>query len=234
MKKPLPKLLSLFLSFLKIGAFTFGGGYAMIALLENEFVSRKKWLGKEEFLDVLAVSESTPGPIAVNTATYIGYKVAGVLGSVLATLAVCLPAFSIIFAISLFFDKFLELTYVGYAFRGVQVAVVYLIASAGIKVVRGLKKSLFSIVVASAVFVAFITLSLFAVKFSSVFYILIAGTLGLALYLISELRAREKGRAKELPSSEGSDASDAIEENAATPSKDAYQTPEDGEGGRKE
>ena len=124
MKRPLPKLLQLFLSFLKIGAFTFGGGYAMIAFLESEFVSRKKWLEKEEFLDMLGVAESTPGPIAVNTATYIGYKVAGVLGSLVSTLAVCLPAFVIIFVISLFFDKFLSLTYVGYAFRGIQVAVV--------------------------------------------------------------------------------------------------------------
>ena len=188
MKRPLPKLLQLFLSFLKIGAFTFGGGYAMIAFLESEFVSRKKWLEKEEFLDMLGVAESTPGPIAVNTATYIGYKVAGVLGSLVSTLAVCLPAFVIIFVISLFFDKFLSLTYVGYAFRGIQVAVVYLIASAGIKVLKGLKKNLFSIVLASVVFVAFITLSLFSVKFSTVFYILIAGVLGLMLYFIGRIR----------------------------------------------
>ena len=160
----------------------------MIAFLESEFVSRKKWLEKEEFLDMLGVAESTPGPIAVNTATYIGYKVAGVLGSLVSTLAVCLPAFVIIFVISLFFDKFLSLTYVGYAFRGIQVAVVYLIASAGIKVLKGLKKNLFSIVLASVVFVAFITLSLFSVKFSTVFYILIAGVLGLMLYFIGRIR----------------------------------------------
>lgn len=191
MKKPLPKLLSLFLSFLKIGAFTFGGGYAMIALLENEFVARKKWLGREEFLDILAVSESTPGPIAVNTATYIGYKVAGVLGAVLSTLAVCLPAFVIIFVISLFFDKFLALTYVGYAFRGIQAAVVYLIASAGVKVLKGLPRDPFTILLAVGVFVCFVTLSLFAVSFSSVFYILICGVLGLMLYFLREVRQKK-------------------------------------------
>ena len=215
MKKPIPKPLSLFLSFLKIGAFTFGGGYAMIALLEGEFVSRKRWLGREEFLDVLAVSESTPGPIAVNTATYIGYKVAGVLGAVLSTLAVCLPAFTIIFLISLFFDRFLALTYVGYAFRGVQVAVVYLIASAGIKVLKGLKRDAFTIVLAVAVFACFVTLSLLAVSFSSVFYILICGVLGIALYFIRTLRHKKSSEEKaKTPASVGSvfDAEDQEEE----------------------
>ena len=164
----------------------------MIALLESEFVSRKKWLGRDEFLDMLAVAESTPGPIAVNTATYIGYKTAGVLGALLSTLAVCLPAFSIIFVISLFFDRFLSLTYVGYAFRGIQAAVVYLIASAGIKVLKGLKKSPFTLTLAALVFVSFVTLSLFAVKFSSVFYILICGVLGLALWFVRSLREKER------------------------------------------
>lgn len=191
MKKPLPKLLSLFLSFLKIGAFTFGGGYAMIALLENEFVSRKKWLDKDEFLDMLGIGESTPGPIAVNMATFIGYRVAGVLGALLATISVCLPAFTIIFIISLFFDKFLSLTYVGYAFRGVQICVVYLIGSAGVKVVKGMEKNLFSVLVTSAVFIAFILLSLFSVTFSTIFYILIAGVLGLTLYFIGRIRGKD-------------------------------------------
>lgn len=193
MKKPLPKILQLFLSFLKIGAFTFGGGYAMIALLEDEFVSRKKWLEKTEFLDVLAVAESTPGPIAVNTATYIGYKMAGVLGSFLATLAVCLPSFCIIFAISLVFDKFLEFTLVQYAFRGIQVAVVYLIASAGIKLLKGLKKTPLSVTLFALVFLSFVTLSIFAVRFSTVFYILICGVIGVALYFFGVMRARKKG-----------------------------------------
>ncbi len=191
--------MQLFLSFLKIGAFTFGGGYAMIAFLESEFVSRKKWLEKEEFLDMLGVAESTPGPIAVNTATYIGYKVAGVLGAVISTLAVCLPAFAIIFVISLFFDKFLSLTYVGYAFRGVQVAVVYLIGSAGVKVIKDMKKTVFSVIVAGAVFVVFIALSLFSVKFSTVFYILIAGALGLMLYLIGRIREKKARPPAEQP-----------------------------------
>ena len=222
MKRSLPKLLSLFLSFLKIGAFTFGGGYAMIALLENEFVSRKKWLDREEFLDILAVSESTPGPIAVNTATYIGYKVAGVFGAILSTLAVCLPAFVIIFVISLFFDKFLQLTYVGYAFRGVQAAVVYLIGSAGVRVLKGLKRDAFTIFLAVAVFVCFIALSLFAVSFSSIFYILICGVLGIALYFIRTLKERGKSaRGKETPPAETLPPAGEKEGDAHSPSGSA-------------
>lgn len=92
---------SLFITFLKIGAFTFGGGYAMIALLENEFVEKKKWLEKSEFLDMVAVAESTPGPVAVNSATYIGYKIAGFAGATMSTLAVCIPSFFVIYVISL-------------------------------------------------------------------------------------------------------------------------------------
>ena len=97
------RMLTLFLTFLKIGAFTFGGGYAMIALLENEFVEKKGWLDRDEFLDMAAIAESTPGPVAVNSATYLGYKIGGVAGAALSTLAVCLPSFVIIYVISLFF-----------------------------------------------------------------------------------------------------------------------------------
>lgn len=97
---------SLFITFLKIGAFTFGGGYAMIALLENEFVEKKKWLEKSEFLDMVAVAESTPGPVAINSATYIGYKIAGFAGATMSTLAVSIPSFFVIYGISLFFDQF--------------------------------------------------------------------------------------------------------------------------------
>ncbi len=102
---------TLFLTFLKIGAFTFGGGYAMIALLENEFVERKKWIEKDDFLNMVAIAESTPGPVAINSATYIGYKIAGLFGAAAATVAVCIPSFTVIFCISLFFDQFLSFTW---------------------------------------------------------------------------------------------------------------------------
>ena len=97
--KKLKQLFFLFLTFFKIGLFTFGGGYAMIPIIEREAVDRKNWISKDEFLDILAIAESTPGPLAINSATFVGYKVCGVLGSVFATLGVVLPSFIIIFAI---------------------------------------------------------------------------------------------------------------------------------------
>ena len=181
----------LFLTMLKIGLFTFGGGYAMIALLENEFVVKKRWLDRDEFLDVAAIAESTPGPIAINAATYIGYKNAGVGGAVFATLGICIPSLTIIYLISLFFDTFLSLTYVAYAFKGIQICVVYLIFSAGLKMLKKMKKSVFNLVAASATFVTMVTLSIFAVKFSTIFYILIFGIAGVVIYLIG--RARKEG-----------------------------------------
>ncbi len=186
------KYMSLFLTMLKIGLFTFGGGYAMIALLENEFVSKKKWLEKDDFLDVAAIAESTPGPIAINAATYIGYKNAGVVGSVIATLGICIPSFVIIYIISLFFDTFLSLTYVAYAFKGIQICVVYLILSAGLKMLKQMKKSAFNVVVISATLVCMVTLSVLAVKFSTIFYILISGAAGVTLYLLGKLRKEDK------------------------------------------
>ena len=147
------KLTQLFFTFLKIGAFTFGGGYAMIALLEHEFIEKKKWMDKDEFLNMVAVAESTPGPVAVNSATYLGYRVGGAVGAALSTLAVSIPSFVIIYIISLFFDRFLSLTYVAYAFKGIQVCVVYLIASAGVKMLRGLEKNVLSCVIMAVVLV---------------------------------------------------------------------------------
>ena len=185
-------ILKLFFTMLKIGLFTFGGGYAMIALLENEFVEKKKWLDKDEFLNIAAIAESTPGPIAINSATYIGYKNAGVLGSVFATLGVCIPSFVIIYIISLFFDAFLTLTYVEYAFRGIQVCVVYLILSAGLKMLKSMEKNAFNIVVISATLLCMVLLSVFAVSFSTVFYILISGTAGVLVYLLGRIRRTKK------------------------------------------
>ena len=184
--------LSLFLTMLKIGLFTFGGGYAMIALLENEFVAKKKWIEKDEFLDVAAIAESTPGPIAINAATYIGFKNAGIVGSIIATLGICIPSFVIIYAISLFFDAFLSLTLVAYAFKGIQICVVYLILSAGLKMLKQMKKTAFNIIIILITLICMVVLSLFAVKFSTIFYILISGTFGVVVYFLGKLKKEEK------------------------------------------
>ena len=186
------KYLLLFLTMLKIGFFTFGGGYAMLALLENEFTDKKKWLEKDEFLDVAAIAESTPGPIAINAATYIGYKNAGIIGSIIATLGICIPSFVIIYAISLFFDAFLSLTLVAYAFKGIQICVVYLILTAGLKMLKQMKKNVFNMIIILVTLVCMVVFSLFAVKFSTIFYILISGICGVVVYLLGKIRKEKK------------------------------------------
>ena len=186
------KYWDLFFTMLKIGLFTFGGGYAMIALLENEFVEKKKYLEKDEFLDMVAIAESTPGPIAINAATYIGYKRAGFWGSAMATVGVCVPSFVIIYVISLFFDAFLSFKPVEYAFRGIQVCVVYLIFSAGLKMLGQMKKTAFSIVVVSTVILCMLTFSLFAVRFSTILYILICGLVGLSIYFLKQIKLKKE------------------------------------------
>ena len=182
------KYLTLFFTMLKIGLFTFGGGYAMIALLENEFVEKKRYMEKDEFLDMVAIAESTPGPIAINAATYIGYKRARLFGASVATLGVCIPSFVIIFAISLFFDAFLSFKLVEYAFRGIQACVIYLIFSAGFKMLKQMKKTAFSIIIVSAVIICMLLFSFFAVRFSTILYILICGIAGLFIYLMKQIR----------------------------------------------
>ena len=181
----------LFLCMLKIGLFTFGGGYAMIALLEDEFVSKKNWLTRDEFLDMLAIAESTPGPIAINSATYIGYKVGGVFGSSMATIGVCIPSFVIIFIISLFFDAFLKIKQVQYAFKGIQVCVTYLILSAGLKMLKGIKKNVINMILFGGVAACMIALALFGKSISSIIYILAGGATGLVVYLVGLIRRRE-------------------------------------------
>lgn len=182
---------TLFFTFFKIGLFTFGGGYAMIALLEEEFIQRRKWLDKDEFLDMTAIAESTPGPVAINSATYLGYKLAGVPGAATATVAVCLPSFLIIYAISLFFEQFTQLTVIANAFKGIQVCVIYLIFSAGARMLKALDKSPFATGVLAAVMLVMVGLSLAGVSVSSILLILLSGAAGVAAWLIGR---RKEGK----------------------------------------
>ena len=191
--------LKLFLVMFRIGLFTFGGGYAMISLLESELISKRKWVETDEFYNMVAIAESTPGPVAINAATYVGYKLAGFLGALAATVAVCLPSFVIIFIISLFFDAFLSLKYVAYAFDGIQVCVIFLILQAGVKMLLKLEKSVWNILVLISVVACMVTLSVLSIAFSSVWYILITAGLALVLYLFTYFRTRktkEKGAEK--------------------------------------
>lgn len=182
---------TLFFTFFKIGLFTFGGGYAMIALLEEEFIQRRKWLDKDEFLDIAAIAESTPGPVAINSATYLGYKLAKVPGAATATVAVCLPSFLIIYAISLFFEQFTQLTVIANAFKGIQICVIYLIFSAGVRMLKALDKSPFATGVLAAVMLVMVGLSLAGVSVSSILLILLSGAAGVAAWLIGR---RKEGK----------------------------------------
>lgn len=182
---------TLFFTFFKIGLFTFGGGYAMIALLEEEFIQRRRWLDKDEFLDMTAIAESTPGPVAINSATYLGYKLAKVPGAATATVAVCLPSFLIIYAISLFFEQFTQLTVIANAFKGIQVCVIYLIFSAGVRMLKALDKSPFATGVLAAVMLVMVGLSLAGVSVSSILLILLSGAAGVAAWLIGR---RKEGK----------------------------------------
>ena len=182
------KLIELFLTMLKIGTFTFGGGYSMIAFLESELVEKKKWIERDAFLNMIAIAESTPGPIAINSATYIGYKMSGVIGSIFCTLGVVLPAFIIMFIISLYFDQFLKLKYISYAFKGIQIGVIYLILRAGIKFLKNIDKNLFNISIISLVMFFMILFSLLSINFSSIYFILICGFIGMILLNKKEVK----------------------------------------------
>ena len=177
----------------KIGLFTFGGGYAMIGILDNEFVAKRKWLETDEFMDLVTIAESTPGPIVINCSTYIGYKKAKLLGAIAASVGVCLPTFLIIYVISLFFDSFLAISWVASAFRGIQVCVIYLILSAGIKMLKKIKKTLFNITVMLTSFVMMVSFALFSISFSSIFYILICGFIGFSVFFIKYVKEKKQG-----------------------------------------
>ena len=183
-------LAAIFLSMLKIGCFAFGGGYAIIALLEKEFISKRNWIDHDEFMDVVSIAESTPGPIAINVATYIGYIQKGFVGAVVATVGMCIPSFVIMYIVSLFYERFMNIALVSAAFRGIQICVVYLIASAGLKMLKRMKKTPLNITVFSATFAGMVFCTLFELRISSVWFIIAAGVLGLLLFFIKKSRAK--------------------------------------------
>ena len=191
--KKFKSLLNLFWTFFKIGLFTFGGGYAMVAVIEREIVEKRKYIGQEEFLDLIAIAESTPGPIAVNSATYIGYKLGGVIGSFFATLGVVLPSFIIIFIISFFYEKFLALEYVSNAFKGIQACVSFLIITAGIKMLKGIKKNIFNVLMFISTLVLMLVIKIFNLPISSIYLILVGGLIGVITYLITRKKVGNKG-----------------------------------------
>ncbi len=181
-------MLELFFTFFKIGLFTFGGGYAMISLIEDTCVEQKKWISHEQMAELAVVAESTPGPIAINCATYTGYLRGGFAGAVAATLGVVFPSFVIIFCISRFLDHFLEITVIANAFRGIKLAVGLLILNAGLNMKKKMKKTKlsFSIMICSAALM--LLAELLGWNFSSLSMMLLAGCFSLALSFRKEVR----------------------------------------------
>ena len=188
--------LELFWTFFKLGLFTFGGGYAMIGQLKDVVVEKKKWVTNDELLEICAIAESTPGPIAINLSTYIGYKNKKILGSLVSTLGVVLPSFIVIFIISLFLEAFMQNKYVQYAFVGINACVAFMIIKAGIDLFISLKKSWWQILLTIIVIALRIIFKLFDVNFSSIYLILIGAFLGIVILTIQNSKTLKEGEEK--------------------------------------
>ena len=185
-------LFELLLTFMKIGLFTFGGGYAMIPMIEGICVEEKKWITSDEMLNITVIAESTPGPIAINCSTFVGYQQAGFAGALAATLGIVLPSFAVIYAISLCLDNFLEITVIANAFRGIKAAVGLLIIDAAIKMIRKMKKKRLSSVIIAASCGAMLLINLLDWKISSISLMLAAAAAGLAALALTS-RPVQKG-----------------------------------------
>lgn len=184
-------LIELFLEFLKIGLFTFGGGYAMISVIEHNCVEQKKWITHEEMMNLTILAESTPGPIAVNCATFVGNRQAGIAGAVAATVGMVLPSFVIIYCISMFLQNFLELTVVANAFRGIQIAVGLLILEASLNMMKKMKKGMLVWVLLAGAAVLMLLSNLFSWNISSIGILLLGALAGLIVHAIQTRKAGE-------------------------------------------
>ena len=171
------KYLKLFFEFFKIGLFTFGGGLSMIPFIQKSVVEKNKWMSEDEMIDMLAISESTPGPIAINCATFVGYRVGKIRGAILSTLGVVLPSFIIILIISLFYEKFIEVKVIKWAFLGIKAGVAALILNAGLKILKKTEHNLFSF----AIMLLAIEIALFT-SIHTVFVIMFGLVVGVVFY----------------------------------------------------
>lgn len=188
--------LDLFLTFIKIGAFTFGGGYAMIAMIENICVDQKKWFTHDEMLNMTVIAESTPGPIAINSSTYVGYRKAGIPGALAATFGVVLPSFVIIFLISMFFDRFLELPVIAHAFQGIKIGVGVLICSAGVSMMRKTPQRLFSRLMTVGAMVVVLVINFLSLSVSTITLMVFAAGIGIAVSSLQQKGLGKKGAQK--------------------------------------
>ncbi len=189
-------LFELFLIFAKIGLFTFGGGYAMLSLIENNCVEKKKWITHDEMMNVTVIAESTPGPIAINCATFVGFKQAGLLGALIATFGMVFPSFVIIYTVSMFLDNFLEITLIANAFKGIKVAVGILVLDAAITMIRKMHRRVLPKVIMLCSFAAMLLINIFAWDFSSIALMLVAAAISLAIFCVKGKPGQEGGAEK--------------------------------------
>ena len=173
----------LFLTFARIGLFTFGGGYAMIPLIEDICVDKKKWITHDEMMNLTVIAESTPGPIAINCATFVGFRQGGLTGAAAATVGMTVPSFCIIFLISLFLDDFLTITWIAHAFMGIKIAVGILIVDAAVRMIRKMKKKPLPLAILICAFLAMLLIDIFALRISSITLMITAGVISLAIFL---------------------------------------------------
>ena len=177
-------IISLFLTFAKIGLFTFGGGYAMLSMIEHVCVSQKQWITHEDLVNVTVIAESTPGPVAINCATFVGCRQKGFAGAVAATLGVVLPSFVIIFLVSLFLDRFLEIAWVADAFKGIRVAVGILIVDVAVGMIRKMPKDALRVLLLVAAFAVLLLINIFSWKISTIVLLMASALISLAAFAI--------------------------------------------------
>lgn len=189
-------LWDLFWIFARIGLFTFGGGYAMIAIIENLCVEQKHWITHEEMMDMTVIAESTPGPIAINCATYVGYRQRGLWGAIAATLGIVLPSFLVIYIIAYFLDGFLAYPLVAKAFSGIRVGVGVLIVDVGLTMVKKMQKKPQPRIIMGCCFAAMLLINLLSLNFSSITLMLIAGAVSLSLFIAKGAPDMKGGAAK--------------------------------------
>ncbi len=184
-------IFDLLLTFMKVGFFTFGGGYAMLSVIEDNCVEKKKWITHDDMMNVTVIAESTPGPIAINCATFIGYRQAGILGSIAATVGIVFPSFAVILIISGFLDNFLEIEIVKNAFRGIKCAVGILIISAAVTMIKKMKKKPFPIAVMVSSTLAMLATDIFSLGFSAITIIIFAAFIGLAVFAVKNAESQK-------------------------------------------
>ena len=183
-------LSDLFFTFSRIGLFTFGGGYAMISVIDHTCVEKKKWISHEELVEMTVIAESTPGPIAINCATFTGHKIAGIPGAIAATLGMVIPSFLIIYLISMFLENFLELSLVANAFRGIKIAVGLLILDAGVNMAKKAKKTPMTRAIIPSAALAMLAIHVLSWNISPISLMLTAAVISLAVFALGDRKKK--------------------------------------------